>query len=164
VYLITTWKSDINFDNISSIKSWHTCCKCNFGIPPIIWRLVSEVGQLIACILYKVSQLFWRQTWDRIFQCWNNPMPCLASIFDGMSGIKKLTTIVPAITCSTSSNEPLFVQSPQTIHCTNSAKNISFVYSIIQYRQQIKIHHMFQNTAQPFSVNNYMYNWDIEHK
>merc|ERR1719309_683045 len=36
----------------------------------------------------------------------NDPMPCLASFFDAMSGVKKLTNFVPAITCPHSANEP----------------------------------------------------------
>jgi len=33
-------------------------------------------------------------------------MPCLASFFDAMSGVKKLKNITPAITYPTSANEP----------------------------------------------------------
>jgi len=36
-------------------------------------------------------------------------MPCLASLFDAMSGVKKLTNFIHSITCSTSANEPAIV-------------------------------------------------------
>jgi len=35
-------------------------------------------------------------------------MPFLASLFNAMSGFKKLTNFIPAITCPTSANERLF--------------------------------------------------------
>ena len=34
-------------------------------------------------------------------------MPCLASFFDAISGVKKLNTFTPAINCPTSANEPV---------------------------------------------------------
>merc|ERR1719309_248466 len=37
-----------------------------------------------------------------------NPMPCLASLFDAMSGVKKLTNFLPAINYPTSAFEPSF--------------------------------------------------------
>ena len=36
-------------------------------------------------------------------------MPCLASFFDAMSGVKKLTNFMPAITCPTPAYEASFV-------------------------------------------------------
>jgi len=33
-------------------------------------------------------------------------MPSLASVFDAMFGVKKLTNFLPAITCTTLANEP----------------------------------------------------------
>jgi len=41
-----------------------------------------------------------------INQCCDNPMPCLASFFDAMSGVKKLTNFSAAINCKSSADEP----------------------------------------------------------
>jgi len=38
-------------------------------------------------------------------------MPRLASFFGAMSGIKKLTNFIPAITCPTSANDPSGINS-----------------------------------------------------
>ena len=48
----------------------------------------------------------WCRTWHRIVQCYDNPMPCLASFFYAMSGVKKLLNFVPAINFPTSAYEP----------------------------------------------------------
>jgi len=34
--------------------------------------------------------------WHRIVRNWDNPMPCLASFFETMSGVKKWPNYVPA--------------------------------------------------------------------
>ena len=36
-------------------------------------------------------------------------MPCLASFFDAMSGVKKQPNFIPAINCPTSANEPSII-------------------------------------------------------
>ena len=72
----------------------------------------AEVGQVI--IGTKSDSFFLSQTWRQ------KTMPDMASgypstvqidamsgiVFDAMSGVKKLTDFVPAITCITSTNEP----------------------------------------------------------
>jgi len=67
---------------------------------------------------YKDSQLFYArrgvkkqcQTWlHRINQCYDSPMPYLASFFDAMSGVKKLTNTIPGINRPHSAFEPSFV-------------------------------------------------------
>jgi len=72
----------------------------------------AEVGQIIA--EDKLRQLFDArhgvkkqcQTRHRVILALIYSMPCLASFFDAMSGVKKLTNLYPAINCTTSVNEP----------------------------------------------------------
>ena len=57
-------------------------------------------------------------------------MPCLASFSDAMSGVKKLTNSVPAITCPASSNKPSYL-----VICSIEGYNLmpyqtSFFYSM----------------------------------
>jgi len=65
--------------------------------------LNAEVGQVIAGIMFAS---FLTPDMALFIQCWNNPMPCLASFFDTMFGVKKLVNFIPAINFSTSAFEP----------------------------------------------------------
>jgi len=46
------------------------------------------------------------QTWHWVVLAQNKSMPCLASFFDAMSGVKNQSNFVPVINCSTSANKP----------------------------------------------------------
>ena len=72
----------------------------------------AEIWQVIACAWGLLT--FWRQTWrQKQFQTWHRiisilcdyPIPYLASFFDDMSGIKKLTNFMHAITSPSSANK-----------------------------------------------------------
>ena len=96
-------------------KASKLCITCNhlpnFGIWAFIWSLVWR--SWVSDCRYQVCQpLNARhgvkkpcQTWHRVILALNKTMPCLASFFDDMSGVKMLTNCVPGIDCLTSANE-----------------------------------------------------------
>ena len=49
------------------------------------------------------------QSWHRVIQPLIYSMPCLASFFDAMSGVKKLAGFIPEINCPTSEFEPTYM-------------------------------------------------------
>jgi len=76
----------------------------------------AEVGQLIAGIIKFASFLtpYMASKNDETDITSNKPssdwsMSCLASFFDAMSGVKKLSNFIPAINCPTSAFEPSFM-------------------------------------------------------
>jgi len=73
-----------------------------------------EVGQVIAGTTF--TSILTPDMASKMYQKWimaskmDNPMPCLASFFDAISGVKKLPNFVPVINCTTSANEPSFIE------------------------------------------------------
>jgi len=63
-----------------------------------------------------------------VFLALNKSMPCLASFFDAMSGVKKLPNFVPAINCTSSANE--LSTAPLT---WKNLKNCSIQSHILEY-------------------------------
>jgi len=83
----------------------------------INWRLQCR-SWAIDC-RYEVHKLFDARhgvkkrchKWHWVIPALNNPMPCLASFFDAMPGVKKLINFMHTINCPTSAFEPSTVLS-----------------------------------------------------
>jgi len=71
--------------------------------------LNAEVEQLIASIKV-VRFLKTMQDMASGYPSTEYPMPCLASFFDAMSGVKNLTNLYPAFNCKTLANEASFIE------------------------------------------------------
>ena len=73
-----------------------------------------QMPKLGKWLQHENTAAFWRQTWRQktmpdmasIVHWWDNPMPCLASFFDAMSGVKKMLHFNPVITYPTSAFPP----------------------------------------------------------
>jgi len=80
----------------------------NFEIASFYWSLkcrswAIDYGYKV-CKLFEAKNAFKKrcQTWHRVVLTRNNTMPCLASCFDAMSGVKKLPNFMQSINCPTS--------------------------------------------------------------
>jgi len=67
---------------------------------------------------------------------WSNPsidysMPRLASLFDAMSGVKKLSNLMQAITSQTSANEALFEQAKSSFRSLRLIEVVHVVTTLV---------------------------------
>ena len=79
------------------------------GYKPKLWNWLQAAGKNF-CSFSKPDTAYKKRckTWQRSNQFWDNPMPFLASFFDGMSGVKKLPKVIPVKTRTTSAYIPSF--------------------------------------------------------
>ena len=67
-------------------------------------------------------------------------MPCLAQFFDTMSGVKKLTNIVPAINCPISANEASLLKRLQYVINNIFNKGMGLKVSLIVFKPKCARH------------------------
>jgi len=80
-------------------------------------HLKAQMPKLCNWLQVRSSAAFWRQTWRQKTMpdmASGSPstdcsVPCLAPLFDAMSGVKKLPNFVPVINCTASAFEPSFI-------------------------------------------------------